>query len=75
MEKELKKIYDSEINVEIGSLWDGGWSVALGDYMNGFKRPKWQYCELHEVIPALQELIKEHYPNSTYAKNLASPLE
>lgn len=70
MEKELKKIYDSEINVRVQSFWDGGWCVAVGDELNGLHWPKWDSCELKEVIPALQELIKEHYPNSTYAKSL-----
>jgi hypothetical protein len=28
---ELQKIYDSEINVEIGWFWDGGIEVRLGD--------------------------------------------
>lgn len=73
MEEELQKMYDSEINMQIGCFWDGGWYVALGDSVNGFIRPEWDSCELREIIPALQELIKEHYPNSTYAKSLSSP--
>ena len=32
---ELQKIYDSEINVEISWLWDGGIEVRLGDHLNG----------------------------------------
>jgi hypothetical protein len=33
---ELQKIYDSEINIRISWLWDGGIEVWLGDEMNGF---------------------------------------
>ena len=33
---ELQRIYDSEINLRIDWLWDGGIRVALGDEMNGF---------------------------------------
>ena len=33
---ELQRIYDSEINVRIGWLWDGGIEVQLGDDMNGY---------------------------------------
>ena len=33
---ELQRIYDSEINVEIGWSWDGGIDVRLGDKMNGY---------------------------------------
>jgi len=28
---ELQKIYDSEINIRISWLWDGGIDVMLGD--------------------------------------------
>jgi len=70
MKQELKKIYDSEINVQISSFWDGGWRVAVGDEMNGYHRPDWDTCEIDEIIPALQELIKKHYPTSEYAKQL-----
>lgn len=73
MEKELQKMYDSEINVGIQSFWDGSWTVWLGDQMNGYIRPKWDNCELDQVIPALQELIKEHLPESSYAKGFISP--
>lgn len=70
MEEELQKMYDSEINVQINSFWDGGWRVAIGDHVNGFIRPDWDSCELHEVIPALQDLIRKYYPDSAYAKSL-----
>lgn len=33
---ELQKIYDSEINLRISWLWDGGIEVRLGDEVNGF---------------------------------------
>jgi hypothetical protein len=33
---ERQKIYDSEINVRISWLWDGGIQVRLGDEVNGF---------------------------------------
>ena len=33
---ELQKIYESEINIRIGWLWDGGIEVRLGDDMNGY---------------------------------------
>src|SRR5258706_6853570 len=36
LEQELQRIYDSEINVRIGWLWDGGSDVRLGDGMDGF---------------------------------------
>ena len=33
---ELQKTYDSEINVEISWLWDGGIDIRIGDRLNGF---------------------------------------
>ena len=33
---ELQKIYDSEINVEVSWVWDGGIEVRLGDRLNGY---------------------------------------
>jgi hypothetical protein len=36
LEDELQRIYDSEINVRISWLWDGGIDVRLGDEMNGY---------------------------------------
>jgi hypothetical protein len=33
---ELQKIHDSEINIRIGWLWDGGIDVRLGDEVNRF---------------------------------------
>jgi hypothetical protein len=31
LEEELQKIYDSEIHVDIGWLWDGGIDVSIGN--------------------------------------------
>jgi hypothetical protein len=33
---ELQRIYDSEINIRIDWLWDGGIDVYLGDVANGY---------------------------------------
>lgn len=71
LEQELKKIYDSEINVHLDSFWDGGWHIQVGDNMNGFHDAGYGYS-IEEVIPTLKELIKQHYPQSDYAKSLLS---
>jgi len=36
LEDELQRIYESEINVRISWLWDGGIDIRLGDEMNGY---------------------------------------
>lgn len=70
LESELQLIYDSEINVRIESFWDGGWRVAVGDEMNGLHWHDGTLSSVADILPALQSLIKEHFPNSTYAKSL-----
>lgn len=72
MEQELQKIYDSEINVQITSLWDAEWRVAVM-VGNEWKSPsKYDICSLSEVITCLQDAIKEYLPESEYAKSLTT---
>jgi hypothetical protein len=65
MEHELQKIYDSEINVSISWLWDGGIDVRLGDEMNGYSAEA-NLKTVAAVIPWLQAAIAEHLPRSSY---------
>src|SRR5215475_9206498 len=66
---ELQKIYDSEINVEMGWLWDGGIDVRLGDWMNGFLAEE-NVTSVPDILPWLQEAIAHFYLDSTYARLL-----
>jgi hypothetical protein len=66
---ELQKIYDSEINVEIGWLWDGGMDVRLGDQMNGYLAEE-NVTSVAEILPWLQEAVAHFYPKSEYAGSL-----
>jgi hypothetical protein len=66
---ELQKIYDSEINISIGWLWDGGIVVRLGDELNGYEAEE-TVATIADVLPWLQEAIAHFYPSSTYARNL-----
>ena len=34
--EKLQDLYNSEINFEISTFWDGGFDWRLGDSMNGF---------------------------------------
>jgi hypothetical protein len=65
LEEELQKIYDSEINVQISWLWDGGIDVKLGDEMNGYEAET-NVKTVAEIVPWLQKAIHKHYPTSTY---------
>ena len=66
---ELQKIYDSEINVEIGWFWDGGIEVRLGDKMSGYLAEE-TLTSTAEIIPWLQEAITHFFPTSAYASTL-----
>jgi hypothetical protein len=61
LEKELQKMYDSEIHVDIGWLWDGGIDVSIGNHeATGNVRT------VADVLPWLQNAIAKRYPNSKY---------
>lgn len=68
---ELQEIYDSEINVRIGWMWDGGIEVRLGDEMNDFLAED-LVPRVADVVVWLQEAIAHFFPASTYAKSLSS---
>lgn len=66
---ELQKIYNSEINVEIGWFWDCGIRLRLGDQMNGYLAEE-TVGLVSEIAPWLQEAIAHFYPQSQYANSL-----
>jgi hypothetical protein len=70
---ELQKIYDSEINVRIGWLWDGGIETRLGDDMNGYLAEE-TVRTVAEIVPWLQEAIAHFSPESSYARGLGPEL-
>jgi hypothetical protein len=78
LEGELQRIYDSEINIEIGWLWDGGITIKLGDPLNGYQAGT-TVPTVAEILPWLQRAIARHCPDSDYIKNMgqaaAIPLE
>lgn len=60
----LRDLYASEINISISCFWDGGWDIALGDAMNGWRAktcidnldhaPKWIIAEAKRAWPDSQ---------------------
>ena len=61
LEQELQKIYDSEIHLDIGWLWDGGIDISIGNNeVTGNVRT------VAEVLPWLQDAIAKHFPTSKY---------
>jgi hypothetical protein len=67
--RRLQKIYDSEINIRISWLWDGGIEVWLGDEMTGFPAQE-TVGSAAEIAPWLQEAIAHFYPESAYSASL-----
>src|SRR5260370_2374059 len=69
LEHELQLIYESEINVRISWLWDGGIDVRLGDEMDGYLAEE-NVSSAEDIVPWLQDAIAHFNPHSTYTKSL-----
>jgi hypothetical protein len=67
--KILQKLYDSEINFKIETLWDAGFYFYLGDEINGFSK-----CltgdndSFTDGVYILAEAAIKKYPESEFAK-------
>lgn len=68
MEVLFKDLYDSEINVSLSWFWDTGFTVKIGDYMNGFVA-EFNTYNVHEIEPWVVDKVKELYPDSWYVKS------
>lgn len=64
----MSRLYASEINCEVSSFWDGGWTAKVGDGMNGYKAEEDGFRSLKDVAAWLDKAAREHYPGSDYAK-------
>jgi hypothetical protein len=64
----LDDLYDDRINVKIASVWDGGWSVGIGDDGYGFHRKVTGLADWHEVESWIRGAVAELYPNSGFAR-------
>ncbi len=69
MEKLLSEIYSSEINFEISTFWDGGFTVKVGDEMNGFLEESAGLENLDKVCSELLRMVLKHYPDSVFTEN------
>lgn len=65
----FQKLYDSEINFSISTFWDGGFTVKLGDDLNG-----WAEEETVDTFAEAEEWLKANalavYPSSEFAKGM-----
>ena len=63
----LQALYDSEINFELRTFWDGGFDWKLGDHMNGYRAVGCAPSFTQAVID-MKEAAIEHFPNSAFAQ-------
>ncbi len=73
LDSTLQALYDSEINVTITMLWDGGFDFALCSYMDerysDMSTPGWHNVgSAAELAQALHAAAMEEYPESDYAR-------
>jgi hypothetical protein len=62
----VERLYASEINCSISTLWDGGITVKLGDELNGFMAES--HCKTGaEAAAFLDRAARQHFPGSNYA--------
>jgi len=72
----IERLYDSEINAEINWFWDTGFSVAIGDSINGrvvFSpiTPEHIKINSHSIADAISVLAwqaRQIYPDSEFSK-------
>jgi hypothetical protein len=60
LEAALQTWYDEERNVEISSFWDGGFTVRLGDSVNGYTATSPLL-----TVPEIEEWLAEQYQEVT----------
>lgn len=59
------KFYKAEINIQISSFWDGGFTVKIGDEMNGYSHEEAWIKEFSNVIKWFEEKYKELHSHSS----------
>ena len=63
----FQDLYDSEINFLVSCFWDGGFEVALGDELNGWK-VRGMVIHFGMVEHWLAEAAIRHFPDSVFAR-------
>lgn len=68
--ERLQDLYNSEINFQISTLWDGGFDWKLGDDLNGFSY-EGSEVTLELAAESLVDAALHKYPDSVFAKQTA----
>jgi len=67
----LQKIYDSEIHIAFGWMWDGGVDYTIGkdlSYLHDDKVESTGITDIEQAIQQIAEEVAKEYPESTFAK-------
>lgn len=62
----IDQLYQSEINFRIETFWDGGFTVKLGDRLNGFV-DETNVENWAQVVDWLKHAAVRHFPKSLFA--------
>lgn len=59
----LEILYANEINCGLQSFWDGGWTVWIGDEMNGRRAERsFEREQFADIAPWLADTAETLYP-------------
>jgi hypothetical protein len=68
LETVLRELYAHEINIEIAGFYDSGWTVRIGDEMNGYRAEReFAGGELHLVGTWLEQEMRRRRDDPTPA--------
>jgi hypothetical protein len=67
----LQRLYESEINFTVSSLWDCGFRWKVGDDVNGFIA-EGSATTFERAVSDLAHAAIEHFPNSAFARGYRS---
>lgn len=69
IQKVMADLYRSEINASFSGFYDGGWTVKLGDEMNGFvAEHTFDFDKINSAASWLANEAAIRYPDSKFAK-------
>ena len=57
--KVMEELYSREINFSITTFWDGGYTVKLGDELNGFIEDDFTH-DPHEIAQILFDMLNRY---------------
>lgn len=71
----LQSLYEAEINVDVASFYDSGWTVRIGDEKNGYRAEKTFDGQdaLVEIAPWLEAEAAQLYPGLTLRRRSSPP--